>query len=1173
MFEPWQTSLVNKLKRADEDGDLNEGYAALCQTELGLYLLEKLEIHDPNELWVLLTKFDFPEYDQYDQAQQRALSNARLYLNFGSEAWRAALRAYQALPARWRMYQIGENSLERETGMTRVTDRQAGYEQALSDRPKIKQGNIRYPDENAPVHVVHPATGQVISFNLDPVLTGWAREQEPTQTRLPGDFPNRPTTIQVAFTDLRDYANKLNARLQALSFQEEGPFRNWVQAVDEIIRYRPILKGSIGKSLGTVNQGNLEIEGVTHIAGMVGAGKTTLAELLAMYAAEELSLRTTLVVGDTQTALDIANRINRSLLANRDIPIAVPLIGRTTRGDHYRRLANSPETASDHWGMAWLNPTCLIEGLIPLEELDDPFPQGEEPCGALLQKTKGSQEKEVKRTCPLFAICPSRQLDRQIPAAKIWVTTPQALTLAWLADPIDVRRFRYAEMVYHYSDLVVFDEIDADQQVVDDIYAPERDLINDRSGDLGEADRLSAGWFGRSPRDAVLRRRRKALQFCGIAADRVSDLIEGYPYLQKWVNQSGYFSPLLLFHKLSLELDRVGKGQDRPGANTEEDTAIEGNEVHRSMLERDNPYMDLLWEYQMIDKTEPRRDKGPAIQGLSDLMMDALYGEPDDFGANQDAKNWVLTQLAANSPSGQSSEIESVQLDELARKLELAVSLSALEYNLHEISYGYREEDEENDGAPDFQGLSYVPREFLGAMPISPLGPATGFRYANIERKSSLPHGIRLNRHLAYFRLASIGRYFLIHLDSLFNGSGYPGPAVLCMSGTSWMEDSDTHHFAVQPVGILEPTEAAKDAIRKSEFHYYPQRDAQGNAIRVSGSGNLEGSLIKMAIALSSRPQVSQSLLGLTMNRLKALGSQDPDWADRQRILILVNSYSQAKTVAQTIENQIRVELPDWQVFFLERANKQGGDIGEEDNWQDPSGARSVGRPELTAFGQRTTAPTVLVAPLLAVGRRHNILNQSGAAAFGAVIFATRPMKTPDDLSRWVYWINYQTIKLLQNPGDPAWAGCESPSDRLLKLRRITNWWWSRIDTYKSAVSINDPRLRRSMAATMAATIIQATGRLLRRGVPFLAYFADSAWAPQSANYRPDTPRTSLLVEMMDIVQDYCQNPIGAALFGPLNQALQNMEGVMLSKGQPTDGAGTEELESEFDSDTDETVE
>ena len=166
---------------------------------------------------------------------------------------------------------------------------------------------------------------------------------------------------------------------------------------------------------------------------------------------------------------------------------------------------------------------------------------------------------------------------------------------------------------------------------------------------------------------------------------------------------------------------------------------------------------------------------------------------------------------------------------------------------------------------------------------------------------------------------------------------------------------------------------------------------------------------------------------------------------------ILVNSYNQAKLVAQTISTQIRSEKPDWRVQYLVRAT--GDEAREQESYWKylEGGAKRLSRPNLSNIGM-TDVPTVLVAPLLAVGRRHNILNQEGTAAFGAIFFATRPMKTPDDISRWVYWINYQTIKMLQNPNAWEWYGASNPKDRLLCIRRQMNYWWSRIKGYKPSV-------------------------------------------------------------------------------------------------------------------------
>jgi hypothetical protein len=84
------------------------------------------------------------------------------------------------------------------------------------------------------------------------------------------------------------------------------------------------------------------------------------------------------------------------------------------------------------------------------------------------------------------------------------------------------------------------------------------------------------------------------------------------------------------------------------------------------------------------------------------------------------------------------------------------------------------------------------------------------------------------------------------------------------------------------------------------------------------------------------------------------------------------------------------------------------------------------------------------------------------------------------------------------------------------------------------------------LTATTAGYIIQACGRLLRGGVPFHAYFVDAAWAPLSAKQPvgfKETPKTSMLAGIMEILCLYVQDPIGEALFGAIFRALRNIQG------------------------------
>ena len=82
--------------------------------------------------------------------------------------------------------------------------------------------------------------------------------------------------------------------------------------------------------------------------------------------------------------------------------------------------------------------------------------------------------------------------------------------------------------------------------------------------------------------------------------------------------------------------------------------------------------------------------------------------------------------------------------------------------------------------------------------------------------------------------------------------------------------------------------------------------------------------------------------------------------------------------------------------------------------------------------------------------------------------------------------------------------------------------------------------------------IWQVVGRLVRGGVAARAVFVDAAFAPNEAGYdMPDTPATSLLVSMRELLAPYfdpasvippIERSLVAALYEPLFRALYTMD-------------------------------
>ena len=100
----WYVQLVKDLQDKDEDGILSGKYIPLLRVELGLRLVERLQLLDEpiTFVWVLLSGLPIPDVrlQSLSQQQQHFIANARLLLPFsGRFNWENALREYATVPA------------------------------------------------------------------------------------------------------------------------------------------------------------------------------------------------------------------------------------------------------------------------------------------------------------------------------------------------------------------------------------------------------------------------------------------------------------------------------------------------------------------------------------------------------------------------------------------------------------------------------------------------------------------------------------------------------------------------------------------------------------------------------------------------------------------------------------------------------------------------------------------------------------------------------------------------------------------------------------------------------------------------------------------------------------------------------------------------------------------
>ncbi|XES00436.1 hypothetical protein HEP87_59785 [Streptomyces sp. S1D4-11] len=329
----------------------------------------------------------------------------------------------------------------------------------------------------------------------------------------------------------------------------------------------------------------LPLDRLTHLVGMVGAGKSTLMTLVAVWAHQE-GLRITLVVGD------VAEQLNLTELL-RSLGLSAALVqGGTTRPQHTQRLhrrlaARGEHSLLSHTGTVFthLSTACPLDALRGLDA-SEPLRYTDAPCGALhpvrrkeaveespallatreLERARGarpeapvddtddSEDLGTPHSCPLWSACPRHSAARDLVDALIWVANPASLVQTAVPRQLNAERLRYLELACLRSDIVIVDEADRVQMQLDQMFAPSATLVT--TGPESWLDQLQTHEIAELARqgrlqlsDKDVERWSAALDVVGSAADRLYAMLIDDEGLRKWA-QIDYFSAWTLQEKL-----------------------------------------------------------------------------------------------------------------------------------------------------------------------------------------------------------------------------------------------------------------------------------------------------------------------------------------------------------------------------------------------------------------------------------------------------------------------------------------------------------------------------------------------------------------------------------------------------------------------------------------------
>jgi hypothetical protein len=1052
----WYSELSKILKKSWNEEVAGFSAVRLCEIELGLAACEILAPNEPVEgLWVLLTGYPLQSVDRlcWTQEQLFVYAVVQHLLPFfrGPYAWEEAEIWYQQLPQNIRGYNLIEGRVQR-LNTSIAPWRFELYHTTLHQSPILqnrrvswaKAGNYafrnghRYQDVTIPSHwIKSPPQGHI----LDP-----KRKREP---------------LNVNWEELLQTAQEMDDVLSNKSF------------FDRLSRVRLELWEHGQPQATSV----LKVEGLLHLAGMVSSGKSTLMQVLAVWAAQN-DLHITIVLGDVVSVLEWT-----SLFFSLGLNVA-PIIGGYNRTLHLNRLhrveaQQNPDMLLNlqHSSFQWVGNVCAVNGVAPQPSSLD---ARQFPCTRLEKADQLDDGKAEYHVCPLYSVCGVHQSQRDLPEAQIWVATPASLIYGRIASQVNKESMRFGELISRRSDLVLVDEADRVQTQLDQVFSPSEILAG--SGGEPWLNQLSS-----SVEEQIRRRGRETLSTRDVEAwmsvQRSTQMATDKLYallLQRQTSlaqlQQDYFTGWTVWEALVSEILGI----------TDWDVNQKNTDETYKML------MDVFNNF-VRNPVDSRNDVDDPLTIRLRSIVRALLTEPSlnttDRQLQTDLRE-IFSHITA----------EDKNWSKWATHFAFALVTSVVSWGVDYLTKHWEQVKVPLELKDNSTALFYnPPRDYDAVIPPAPMGNVLAFQYMNGTDHEKA--GI-----LRFFRISGVGRWWLLNLHRLFEAEGIPGPNVVLLSGTSWAGSSPLYHIQHPVGGILHAPQQELDAIQKhSRFRYTPVIDEKlSRPINVSGTSHASrhDALRKIMVHFTQPTGPSRT----EPSRFEQERDNLPK--GRQRLMLLVGSYSEAESVRIMLE-QMR---PDWRGKVLNLVRDDDSPI---DSWIGSDA--TLQRGQVNRFAE--TEGWILVAPLLAVERGHNILNENNQAAIGAAYFLVRPHPRPDDLNLPISAINAWAVANYARD----WGKDILESGQSFRKAAYARWrYWLHLPWIYSTL----PDIERDAVTwTQLVTIWQVIGRLVRGGSPARVYFVDAAFkSKRSESDDSDDPtliQPGLLAEMQSVLAPY----------------------------------------------------
>ena len=551
----------------------------------------------------------------------------------------------------------------------------------------------------------------------------------------------------------------------------------------------------------------LKLDGLRHVVGTLGSGKSTLKQALIYDAVKNEHLKIAVVENSISKLLELWMLLKQCGIQ------AIPFISTSSEEIYLREylaacrgireIKNSDE-------IAILSGNCILKAVAGDET-------EKYPCNRLLN------EQSVPVVCPFFGACGHQFRIRELIDADVILITPQAIARSKVEKPIDNYNQSMYELLYDLMDLIIVDEADDIQQDFERSLMVTEHINREQESILVEIEKLY-----------------KKVEGCSVIKNDLYNFKQDFERMK---------SHLTLMERIFIKYHDIIEHYNNKNIliNGLRDKVLKGFSYEKVLIDgKETSFEKLLLEYVKLTEgmygiTEEQLSN--EIKTMLDFLFDFHW--TGSYAEKKIEENSLV--LLKRYGVTYASDIKNKELQ--FQRYILLMLLVPFDVMLKRLVRLYSSVYFEMEGYSKSVRMFAGIREQMRHLVTEPcFGMLLGYK-------------LEFKDHLLYIdalRYVGVGREMLLNWSGAKEELGKKGPGILCLSGTSLAPKSAHYHIAKKPDAILYGKPEGKIYMK-----FKPLADGK-SYIRISGTNerqrkeNLKKMIDKLADTLRACLSKSQ---------------------------------------------------------------------------------------------------------------------------------------------------------------------------------------------------------------------------------------------------------------------------------------------------------------------------